>query len=83
MSIFGFFKKRSSARVAKERLMMVLTYERKGLPTNFTDMLQEDLVSVFTKYPQLSVANIAIDIKSDGERDQLYISIPFSDSNPR
>ncbi|MCH8029622.1 MAG: cell division topological specificity factor MinE [Candidatus Dadabacteria bacterium] len=80
MSIFDLFRKKGSASIAKERLMMVLSYERKGLPSNFTDQLQRDLVLLFNQYPQLSTSSIVIDIKSEGNRDQLFISIPFSDS---
>lgn len=79
MSIFDFFRKKGSGSIAKERLMMVLSYERRGLPSNFTNNLQRDLVLLFNQYPQLSTSSIAIDIKSDGDRDQLFISIPFSD----
>ncbi|MEE9252207.1 MAG: cell division topological specificity factor MinE [Thermodesulfobacteriota bacterium] len=80
MSIFDLFRRKGSASIAKERLMMVLSYERKGLPSNFTDQLQRDLVLLFNQYPQLSTSSIVIDIKSEGNRDQLFISIPFSDS---
>jgi cell division topological specificity factor len=55
MSIFGFLKRGRSASVAKERLMMVLSYERKGLPTNFRDQLQRDLIQLFEKYPQFNI----------------------------
>jgi len=78
-SFLRLFKRSSSARVARERLMMVLTFERRGLPSDFADRIQKDLVSVLTKYPQLSVAGIAVDIRRDGDRDQLYISVPFSE----
>ncbi|WP_297889690.1 cell division topological specificity factor MinE [Sulfurihydrogenibium sp.] len=78
MSIFNFFKRNSSANKAKERLMMVLSYERKGLPPNFADILKDDLVSVFSKYPQFDSRNIEVEIKSENDRDELWISIPFA-----
>lgn len=78
MSIFDFFRRKSSASVAKERLMMVLSYERKGLPPNFTEQIQKDLVQLFNKYPQLSASSIAVDIRSEGDRDELFISIPLT-----
>ncbi|MDQ7056787.1 MAG: cell division topological specificity factor MinE [Persephonella sp.] len=64
--------------MAKERLMMVLSYERKGLPPNFADILQEDLIQVFSKYPQFDSKRIEVELKNDGEVDQLWISIPFA-----
>ncbi|WP_299228136.1 cell division topological specificity factor MinE [Sulfurihydrogenibium sp.] len=78
MSIFNLFEKQSSANIAKERLMMVLSYERKGLPSNFADILKNDLIAIFSKYPQFDSDNIEVEIKSEDYRDELWISIPFA-----
>ncbi|WP_299238529.1 cell division topological specificity factor MinE [Sulfurihydrogenibium sp.] len=78
MSIFNLFEKQSSANIAKERLMMVLSYERKGLPSNFADILKNDLIAIFSKYPQFDSDNIEVEIKSEDDRDELWISIPFA-----
>ncbi|HHG75335.1 MAG TPA: cell division topological specificity factor MinE [Persephonella sp.] len=78
MSIFDLFKRKKSSEVAKKRLMMVLSYERQGLPPNFADILQEDLIQVFSKYPQFDSKSIEVELKNDGEVDQLWISIPFA-----
>jgi cell division topological specificity factor len=80
MSIFDFFKRNKSASLAKERLRMVLSYERKDLPTNFTEMLQKDLIQVFEKYPQFNLSNIEINVNTGNNRDELSISIPFVNS---
>jgi cell division topological specificity factor len=81
MSLFGFLRRKKSANVAKERLRMVLSYERKDLPPNFTDKIQGDLINLFQKYPQLNVNNIEINVKEGNQKDELYISIPFVDRN--
>lgn len=79
MSIFSFFfEEGASANKAKERLMMVLSYERKGLPPNFADILKKDLISVFSKYPQFDSGNIEVEMKVENDRDELWISIPFA-----
>jgi cell division topological specificity factor len=77
LDIFGFLKRDRSANVAKERLTMVLSYERRGLPSNFTEQLQNDLIRVFEKYPQFNLRNIEINLKADGTRDEISICIPF------
>ncbi|WP_457640968.1 cell division topological specificity factor MinE [Persephonella sp.] len=77
MSILDFFRKKRSSEVAKERLMMVLSYERKGLPPNFADLLQKDLVEVFSKYPQFDSKRIEVEIRNEDNLDELWISIPF------
>lgn len=78
-SVFEFFRRKKSASLAKERLRMVLSYERKDLPTNFTDMLQKDLIEVFGKYPQFNLSDIEINVNEGNKRDELSISIPFVD----
>jgi cell division topological specificity factor len=83
MGIFDFLfgKKRSSAKEAKKRLMMVLEYERKKLPPNFAEKLKDDLIEVFSKYPQFAVDRIEVEIKRNIEynTEELWISIPFKD----
>ncbi|MCS7261932.1 MAG: cell division topological specificity factor MinE [Aquificaceae bacterium] len=73
-----FLSRGKSREEAKHRLTMVLAYERRGLPPNFTENLKEDLVSVFSKYPQFEVKKIEVDIKREKEGiEELWISIPF------
>ena len=79
MSFWDFFRRKSSSEVAKERLMMVLTYERKGLPPNFPERLKNDLINVFKKYPQFDAERIDVDIKKEDKHEELWISIPFID----
>jgi len=84
MSFLDFLfgrKKDTSAQEAKKRLMMVLEYERRKLPPNFAELLKEDLITVFSKYPQFDVSNIEVEIKK-GEHistEELWISIPFKE----
>ncbi len=73
-----FFNIGKSKDEAKRRLTLVLSYERKGLPPNFIDRLRDDLISVFSKYPQFEVKKIEVDIRKDKDDfDELWISIPF------
>ncbi|ADO45456.1 cell division topological specificity factor MinE [Hydrogenobacter thermophilus TK-6] len=73
--LFGRGKSKDEAR---KRLTLVLAYERRGLPPNFVEKLRDDLVSVFSKYPQFEVRRIEVDIKREKEGfDELWISIPF------
>jgi len=79
MGLFDFFRKESSSQVAKRRLQMVLEYERKGLPPNFAELLQQDLKKVFSKYNQFDANNVEVDIKRENGKEQLWISIPFKE----
>ncbi len=73
-SLFGNSKSKDEA---KRRLTLVLAYERKGLPPNFIERLRDDLVYVFSKYSQLDVDRIEIDIKGDDDFEEVWISVPF------
>ncbi len=79
MGLFDFFKSNKSSKVAKDRLKIVLEYERKGLPPNFAALIQEDLKQVFSKYKQFDAQNIEVDMTRENGREQLWISIPFKD----
>jgi len=72
------FNRNSSKEKAKQRLTIVLSYERKGLPPNFINMLKDDLISLFSKYSQFEVNKMEVDIRKDKDDfDELWISIPF------
>ncbi|MFN7064910.1 MAG: cell division topological specificity factor MinE [Aquificaceae bacterium] len=72
------FNRGKSKEEAKKRLTMVLSYERRGLPPNFADSLREDLISIFSKYPQFEVKRIEVDIRREKEGlEELWISVPF------
>ncbi len=74
----GFLFKKKSKDVAKQRLMLVLSYERQGLPPSMVERLKEDLISLFSKYPQFDAAGIDVLLKkNEGNREELWISIPF------
>ncbi len=77
MAILDIFRRDKSAKTAKKRLTMVLSYERNQLPPNFTEMLQQDLVQIFSKYPQFQSDNIEVDLRTEGETEELWISIPL------
>jgi len=75
-------KKENSAKEAKKRLILILSYERKKLPTNFAAYLKEDLIKVFKKYPQFDVEKINVELVEDPNNanfEQILISIPFKE----
>ena len=72
-----FGRRQKSANEAKQRLMMVLEYERKNLPPNFAELLKQDLIEVFSKYEQFDTANIEVNVKKEQDTEELWISIPF------
>jgi cell division topological specificity factor len=73
-SLFGHNKSKDEA---KRRLTLVLSYERKGLPPNFIERLRDELVDIFSKYPQFDVSRIEVDIKGNDDFEEVWIGIPF------
>ncbi|MBF0337895.1 MAG: cell division topological specificity factor MinE [Nitrospirae bacterium] len=78
MSLLAYFRKGCSSDTAKERLTMVLSYERQGLPPNFSELLQRDIASIFAKYQQFDVKSIEVLIRKVNNSDEVMISIPLS-----
>jgi cell division topological specificity factor len=73
-SLFGPNKSKDEA---KRRLTLVLAYERKGLPPNFIERLKDELVDIFSKYPQFDVSRIEVDIRGNDDFEEVWIGIPF------
>ena len=73
MSFFDFFKKKKSKDVAKDRLMMMLAYERANTKIGNLDELKKELIEVVKKY--LDVKDINIKSSSNQEIETLEVEI--------
>jgi cell division topological specificity factor len=79
--IFG--KPKNSKDVAKDRLKMVLVYDRANVSPQFLEMLKSEIIKVISNY--VDVDESALDIQltktksDDGERmvPALYANIPI------
>jgi cell division topological specificity factor len=61
MSIFGLFKKRGSAPVARERLQLLLSYERAaGSQLDLVAVLREEILKALTKHIRLDPDNVRV-----------------------
>ena len=84
MSLFEIFfkRKKSTARVAKERLQIILAHERAtnyGEDTNNTPDwlpdLQNELVEVVAKYIQINREDLKINIEKHDNMELLEINV--------
>ena len=50
MSFFEIFKKKKSKDIAKDRLMMMLAYERANAKIENLDEMKKELIEVVKKY---------------------------------
>ena len=53
MSFLELFKKKKSKDIAKDRLMMMLAYERATTKIENLDELKKELIEVVKKYPSI------------------------------
>lgn len=72
-------KKVSSKDVAKERLQVVLVYDRAKIEPQLVDKLKEDLVSTVSKYLNFDSDNIRIELSNEDNKSILRIDIPLKD----
>jgi|YelNatPaOPRAMG01_1025707.scaffolds.fasta_scaffold00033_91 cell division topological specificity factor len=78
MSIFDWGGKHKSTReLAKERLQLVLVYDRAHLDPGIVDSLKEDLVNTISKYPNFDIKNLYIDFSQKDDQVVLRIDIPI------
>ena len=77
----GSLFRRKSKDIAKQRLMLVLSYERQGLAPSVVERLKQDLIELFSKYPQFDISGIDVLLRrNEDNREELWISIPFKGS---
>ncbi len=71
--MFGFFnRKKGSANTLRNRLQVMLAYDRAGLPPGKEQMLREELLAVLKKYfPNLE--NFNMDMHRDGEGEAMVL----------
>jgi cell division topological specificity factor len=75
--------RRESARVAKDRLQILLVHDRAGLTPGRLEALKDDLIDVLSRYVEID--RHAAQIKLTKERDQqrLVADIPLAPPSRR
>ena len=76
--MFGFFKKKSSATTAKDRLTIAIMTDRENADAYpFMDELKAEIIEVVKKY--IGVKAIEIKKESQGDIDALSIDIQLEE----
>lgn len=79
MGIFSFFKpakEDQSARVAKERLQVLIAHERAGQNgPDYLPMLKQDILDVIKKYVAVSDDALSVQLESQDNCDVLELNI--------
>ncbi len=78
MPIFDVGGRHKSPRdIAKERLQVMLVYDRAHLDPGLVDTLKEDLVRTVSKYSNFDINNLTIDFSQKDNQVILRIDIPI------
>ena len=82
----GFFRRRSSCQVAKDRLKILLISDRLNCSEEIMELIKNDITKVISKYMQIDTDKMDIQIQTRGARNGrgsknpiLYANIPILD----
>ena len=76
MNLFNFFRRRTSAPVARERLQLLLAHERtSGSQSQLLAVLQEEILAVIAKHMQIDRDKVVVKLDRDGDVSTLEIDI--------
>ena len=76
MNVFDLFKRRSSAPVARERLQVLLAYERRNRSQpDLVSILREEIMAVIAKHVQIDQDYLQVSMDRGATMSTLEIDI--------
>ncbi len=77
MSFLSFLlgNKKQSAKVAKDRLQLILINERGGASPSYLPQLQKELVEVISKYVEIDPQDIQVNLERQDSLEVLEVKI--------
>ncbi|AHE67271.1 cell division topological specificity factor MinE [Legionella oakridgensis] len=81
MSIFNYLRKRNAtAKVAKERLQIIISHERTQRNTpDYLPKLQEEILAVIAKYIPISHDQVSVNLERMGDNAVLELNVTMPD----
>jgi cell division topological specificity factor len=82
MSVFGLFRRRGSAPIARERLQILLAHERGGLrgQSDLLALLREEILAVIERHVPIERDNVQIKMDRGDKVSLLEIDIEIPNS---
>jgi cell division topological specificity factor len=82
MTLFDVFKRRGSAPVARERLQVLLAYERQHRnQPDLVAVLHDEIMAVIRKHVQINNDDLAISMERGERMSTLEIDIQIPNTN--
>ena len=76
MNLFGFLKSRGTAPVARERLQILLAYERVALgPRDLVAILRDELLATIARHIQFDPEKLSVKMDRAGAVSTLEIDV--------
>jgi cell division topological specificity factor len=69
--------KHKSARMAKDRLKLVLIHDRINLSPKIVEDMKDEIVGVISKYIEIDPSLVQISVSHDGREQRLVADIPL------
>ncbi|WP_456398061.1 cell division topological specificity factor MinE [Desulfurobacterium sp.] len=73
---FWPFHRKPSKDVAKQRLQVILKYDRAGLPPNAVDSIKDAILNALKDFPFVDVSGIRINFPQDDREEKIELEIP-------
>lgn len=75
--MFGLFRRRKSKDQLKERLKLVLSYDRANLSPGRMEDLKAELLEVISKYFPADESDYDVKLEQSGDRMVMIASVPL------
>ena len=76
MNLFNFFKRGGSAPVARDRLQILLSYERKGQgPSELLFLLREEILAVVGRHVEINPERVTVQMDRGDKVSILEVEI--------
>jgi cell division topological specificity factor len=76
MSLFNFFRARSAAPVARERLQILLAHERVALgPRDLVTILRDELLATIARHVEIDPEKVKVTMDRAGAYSMLEIDV--------
>jgi len=80
MNIFSrLYRKyrRPSGAIAKERLRLVLTYDRAGIPPQLLHVIKNEIITIISKHVRVDREGIEVNLSHENGHTTLVANIPI------
>jgi cell division topological specificity factor len=75
LEIFGLTGQRKSAKIARERLQIVVSHQREDESEDFLPKLRHELLTVISKYVKVDKDQIKVELQKTGSCSILELNI--------